>query len=423
MVDCGARDARRTAGETPALHASMAEYIIKMADERGHMVQQVESGGSATEVRERFAMQGFLVYDVKPRGLLTAAGVGPGKKIKLEQFVIFNQQFLTLIRAGLPILTALELLTRQQKNAGFRSALEDVRQRVKAGSPISQAFEAQNIASKLYTTTLLAGERSGNLEETLGRWIAFQRVAISFRKKLLASLLYPALLIVAMLGLLSVLILFVVPKFADMYKEINAPLPWLTQVLLAAGQTAQEFALPAVIILVVVGLIFYQWSRSEAGGHLVERVRLALPFVGTITMKYQVAMFARMLSTLLAAGLPLVSSLETAGLSMGSRAISRSIQHAVKRVLEGQTLAKSLDETSAFPDLAIGMVEVGESTGALPAMLNSVSDFYEEDVQTALQAALSLIEPIILLIMGGVVGTVLISLYLPIFSLGAQVGR
>lgn len=401
----------------------MAEFLVTMADDRGHVIQQIESGNTAEELRDRFAVQGFLVYDVKPRGILMGASFGGGKRVKLEQFVIFNQQFLTLIHAGLPILTALELLTKQQQDAGFRSALEDVRKRVKAGQALSQAFAEQHIATKLYTTTLLAGERSGNLEETLGRWIAFQRVAISFRKKLLASLVYPALLICAMVALLAVLVLFVVPKFADMYKEINAPLPALTEILLNFGQHAQTYALPAGIVLAAILVGLWQWGRTDAGGRAFERLRLALPVIGPITLKYQVAMFARMLSTLLAAGLPLVSSLETAGLSMGSRAIASSVQHAVRRVLEGQTLAHSLEETRMFPQLAIGMVEVGESTGALPAMLNSVAEFYEEDVQTALAAALALIEPLILIFMGLIVGTVLISLYLPIFSLGAEVGR
>src|SRR3954464_12717440 len=175
----------------------MAEFVVKMADERGRMLQQIESGHSASELRERFAHQGFLVYDIKPRGLLTGADVAVkrNKKIKLDQFVVFNSQFVTLIRAGLPIPTALELLGRQQKDLRFQSILADVRQRVKSGEALSQAFEAQGIASKIYTTTLLAGEKSGNLEEVLNRYIAFQRVSITFRKKLIASLIYPALLI------------------------------------------------------------------------------------------------------------------------------------------------------------------------------------------------------------------------------------
>jgi type IV pilus assembly protein PilC len=399
----------------------MAEFVVKMADERGRTVQQVESAHTAEELRERFALQGFLVYEVKPHGLMGMTRTGRGK-IKLEKFVIFNAQFVTLVRAGLPILTALELLARQQKDPFFRGVLEDVRQRVKAGDSLSSAFDAQKVAGKLYSTTLLAGEKAGNLEETLGRWIAFQRIAIAFRKKLLAALIYPGLLITAMVGLLSVLILFVVPKFAELYHEINAPLPPVTEFLLTFGQSAQSYLPIGGVALLAAGVFFWQWRRTEAGQARIERVRRALPLLGDVYIKYQVAMFSRMLSTLLAAGLPLVTSLETAGLSMGSRTMAQGIQLAVARVLEGKTLAAGLAETGVFPELSIGMIEVGESTGALPQMLTSVAEFYEEDVQTALAAALALIEPIILLIMGVVVATVLISLYLPIFNLGAQIG-
>jgi type IV pilus assembly protein PilC len=398
----------------------MAEFVIKMADERGRTVQQVESAHTAEELRERFALQGFLVYEVKPHGLMGLTRTGRGK-IKLEKFVIFNAQFVTLVRAGLPILTALELLARQQKDPYFRGVLEDVRQRVKAGDSLSSAFDAQKVASKLYSTTLLAGEKAGNLEETLGRWIAFQRIAIAFRKKLMAALIYPGLLITAMVGLLSVLILFVVPKFADLYHEINAPLPPVTEFLLTFGQSAQSYLPIGGVALLAAGVFFWQWRRTDAGQERIERVRRSLPLLGDVYIKYQVAMFSRMLSTLLAAGLPLVTSLETAGLSMGSRTMAKGIEAAVARVLEGKTLAGSLAETGVFPELSIGMIEVGESTGALPQMLTSVAEFYEEDVQTALAAALALIEPVILLIMGGVVATVLISLYLPIFNLGAQI--
>ncbi|MBI2682411.1 MAG: type II secretion system F family protein [Acidobacteriales bacterium] len=398
----------------------MAEFVVKMADERGRTLQQVESAHTAEELRERFAMQGFLVYEVKPRSLLGVAR-GQHGKIKLEKFVIFNTQFVTLVRAGLPILTALELLERQQKDPYFKSVLEDVRVRVKSGDSLSSAFDAQNVASKLYSTTLLAGEKAGNLEETLGRWIAFQRIAIAFRKKLIAALIYPALLIAAMIGLLSVLILFVVPKFAQLYHEINAPLPPVTEFLLNFGQTAQAYLPIAGVVLLAAGVSFWQWRRTEAGQERMERIRRSLPLLGGVYIKYQVAMFSRMLSTLLAAGLPLVASLETAGLSMGSLTLKKGIQSSVTRVLEGKTLAGSLAETKVFPEMSIGMIEVGESTGALPQMLTSVAEFYEEDVQTALAAALALIEPVILLIMGGVVAIVLISLYLPIFNLGAQI--
>lgn len=402
----------------------MAEFVVKLADERGRIQQRVESGASIAELRERFSHQGFLVCDVQPRGLLTSgeATGGRRKRVSLDEFVIFNSQFLTLIKAGLPILTALELLSAQQKNENFRAALEDVRHRVKGGEPISVAFAAQGIASRIYHTTLLAGEKSGNLEEVLARYIGYQRISMSFRKKLLASLVYPALLVTAMLVLFAVLVLYVVPKFAELYSSLNATLPPITQFMLDLGTTSRVYVPFAIVGLVVAVFLFWRWSRTASGAEYVDNVRMKLPLLGPIWSKYQIAMFARMLSTLLSGGLPLVHSLETAGSSMESPVVAKAVSLVGERVREGRPLAASMQETGAFPELAVGMVTVGESTGALPQMLNSVAEFYEEDVQTALSAALALIEPLVLITMGTVVATVLISLYLPIFQLGSQAG-
>jgi type IV pilus assembly protein PilC len=399
----------------------MAEFVVKMADERGRMLQQIETGHSASELRERFSLQGFFVYDVRPRSLLTPANLrlSGGKRIKLEQFVIFNSQFVTLIKAGLPILTALELLAKQQKNAYFKTVLEDVRQRVKSGEPLSQAFAEQNIASKIYTTTLLAGEKSGNLEEVLNRYIAFQRVSMTFRKKLLASLIYPALLVGMMFLLMSVLITWVVPQFAKLYDTLNAQLPAVTVFLLDLGKYTQKYILAILAIIAIVAVLIWNWQRSDTGARQLDKFRLSLPMFGGIWLKYQVAMFARMMATLLAGGLPLVPALETAGSSIESKMISTGVVSAAGSVREGRPLAGSLEETKMFPELSIEMIAVGESTGALPQMLTSVAEFYEEDVQTALAAALSLIEPFILIFMGIVVAGILLSLYLPIFNLGA----
>ena len=277
----------------------------------------------------------------------------------------------------------------------------------------------------MYTTTLLAGERSGNLEEVLGRYLAFQRVSLTFRKKLQASLIYPALLITLVCGMFFFLITFVVPQFAKLYDQIGAKLPALTLDMLAFGQGAQHYALYIVPSLALSIWFIMRWGRSDAGAERIDRVRIALPFLGKIWLRYQVAMFARTLSTLLSGGIPLVSSLETAARSITSKRISRAVFTSVTSVREGKGLARSLEATKIFPDLAIEMIDVGESTGALPQMLNSVAEFFEEDVQTALTAALALIEPAILIVMGVVVVTILIALYLPIFSMGnaTTIGR
>src|ERR1700734_1085189 len=393
----------------------MNEFVIKLADERGRVQEQTHAAATAEELRARFTQAGYYVYSVKAKSMLGASK----KKVKLETFLIFNQQFLTLIRAGLPILGSLELLARRQKLAHFRAQLEDVAARVKTGESISEAFEAQGGFPVVYTTTLLAGERSGNLEEVLQRYLDFQRVSLTFSKKLKASLIYPALLICMVTGLFIFLITFVVPRFAQLYDQLGVHLPTLTTFLLNLGKQAQSYGIYVGAVAAAVIFVLYRWSKTEAGANLIDRIRIATPVFGNVWLKYQVGLFARTLSTLLTGGLPLVPSLETAARSIDSRQIGNAVHRAVETVREGKGLSVSLQTTKVFPELAIEMIEVGESTGALPQMLNSVAEFFEEDVQTNLTAAMSLIEPAILILMGLVVTTILIALYLPIFSLSA----
>ena len=397
----------------------MNEFIVKLADERGRVQEQTHAAATAEELRARFTQAGYLVYSVKPRSTI---GRSAKKKVKLELFLIFNQQFLTLIRAGLPILSSLDLLAKRQKDLSFRAQLEDVGARVKTGESISAAFEAQGTVPLVYTTTLLAGERSGNLEEVLQRYLDFQRVALTFRKKLRASLIYPMFLIVMVIGLFTFLITFVVPRFASLYAQLGTKLPTLTLWLLTLGQNAQHYGLFVAPVLVLIGYLVVRWSKSEAGADLLDRVRIKTPILGTVWLKYQVGLFSRTLATLLTGGLPLVPSLETAARSIESRSIARAVRVSVETVREGKGLALSLERTGVFPELSIEMIEVGESTGALPQMLNSVAEFFEEDVQTSLAAIMSLVEPIILIGMGVVVVIVLIALYLPIFSLNGVGG-
>jgi type IV pilus assembly protein PilC len=273
----------------------------------------------------------------------------------------------------------------------------------------------------MYTTTLMAGEKSGSMEEVLNRYIQYQRMVQTFRKKLLVSLVYPALLISVVTVMLIFLITYVVPKFADLFDNMGAQLPAITVIMLSVGLHAQKYGWIFLAVLAVAIFGAWRWKQSDQGAAAIDKAMLALPLIGEIRLKYQVANFSRILATLLQGGLPLVPAMETAGASMSSRQMLNGIIVAAARVREGQPLAKSLEDQKLFPDLAVEMLEVGESTGALPAMLSSVAEFYEEDVQTALGAAMALIEPLILIVMAVVVGGILISLYMPIFTLGAGV--
>ena len=397
----------------------MAEFVIKLADERGRVQEQVQTASTAEELRARFAHAGYHVFSVRARSGF--AGL-KRRKVKLEAFLIFNQQFLTLIKAGLPILGSLQMLAKNQKNAHFAGQLDDISARVKTGESLSAAFEAQSGFPVMYTTTLLAGERSGNLQEVLERYVSFQRISLTFKKKLITSLIYPCVLMVLVSALVGFMFAYVVPQFATLYDQLGSKLPAMTVALLSFSKWLNRNLLWIVLIGLAIGAGAYRLARTERGRDFVDGFRIKMPVFGKIWLKYQVALFARTLSTLLTGGLPLVPSLETAARSISSRRVSKAVVSSIATVREGKSLADSMVRTNIFPDLASEMITVGEQTGALPAMLNSVAEFFEEDVATALTASLALIEPAILILMGVVVVFILISLYLPIFSLGSTAG-
>jgi type IV pilus assembly protein PilC len=400
----------------------MAEFVLKYADARGEIHNQVAEADSEKDLRERLVSQGFLIYSIKPRAGFATRLAGRRKKVDLEKFLIFNQQFLTLVRAGLPILKSLDLLADRLTDPKLGRHVKSVRDEVRTGTMLSEAFARQRVFPPIYVTSILAGEKSGSLVEVLERYIAYQRTSLAIRKKILVSLLYPSVLIVLVFALIVFMVTYVVPNFAQLYSSLQAELPVITQLLIAFGTAAKDYIVLAFLVL-VGGIAGYRlWSQTEAGTETIERIRLRIPLVGDIWIKYQVAQFGRVLGTLLIGGIPLVQALETAAESVGARILKRAIEQARKLVKEGQPLSASLNKTGIFPGLAIDMMEVGESTGALPAMLNSVADFFEDDVNTRMSAVLALIEPAIMLFMGAFVAFVLVALYLPIFSLADTLG-
>lgn len=399
----------------------MPEYLLKYADASGVIHQQVAEAETEKELRDRLAQQGFLIYSVRPRTNLTARLGGGSRKLNLEKFLIFNQQFLTLVKAGLPILKCLELLGDRLTEPKLAKHVQAVRVEVKNGTLLSEAFARQKVFPPIYITSIMAGEKSGSLIEVLDRYIAYQKLALSVRKKIMLSLMYPAVLVVLVMALIIFMVTYVVPNFASLYSSLNADLPAITQWLLVIGTAARDYAVLGILGAFAAVIGFRLWSRTEAGGAQLEGIGRRLPVFGEIWIKYQVAQLARVLSTLLMGGIPLVQALETAGNSLGARVLKNALEQARKSVREGQPLSSSLAATGIFPGLSIDMIEVGESTGALPAMLGSVAEFFEEDVNTRMTASMALVEPAIMLFMGSFVAFVLVALYLPIFSLAEKV--
>jgi type IV pilus assembly protein PilC len=400
----------------------VAEYLLRYADARGHIHERVAEADSEREARERLTHQGYLVYSIRARDFGARMGnLGRRKKsVNLEKFLIFNQQFVTLVRAGLPILKGLDLLADRLTDPKMSRYIKAVRDDVKEGSVLSDAFARQGVFPPIYITSILAGEKSGSLVEVLDRFLTYQKLTLAVRKKLLVSLLYPAVLIVLVICLVVFLVTYVVPNFAVLYSSMQATLPAPTRILIAVGTTARNYVLLGVAGVIVAILGAWLWSRRESSKATLDRWKMKMPLFGEIWLKYQVAQFSRVLSTLLIGGIPLLQALDTSGRSSGTVLLKRALEKTATQVREGRSLSQSLSTTGIFPSLAIDMMEVGESTGALPTMLGSVAEFYDEDVANRTTAVLSLIEPAIMIFMGIFVAFVLVALYLPIFSLASS---
>lgn len=400
----------------------MAEFVCRVADSTGKVYSQVEAAQTIVEVRQKLADRGLYVYWVRPRGALLSQLVRDrgDRTVRGSDFLIFNQQFNTLIKAGLPILKALDLLAERAASPRLRPVLSEVRQRVREGASFSEALEQQRIFPKIYTTSVLAGEKSGNLPGVLDYYIAFQRVTSGFRRRLLASLVYPAILVFAAAAVVLYMVTYVIPQFARLYDELDVQLPGPTRVLttLAMDYRWYVVGLAGLVVAAAIGAVL--WSRTEEGGLVVDEFKRRLPIFGDTWIKLQVAQFARTLSTLLTGGTPLVTALATAADSISSRLVGKSVTRASERVREGMSLHASLAATNLMPEVALEMIEVGEATGSLAPMLTSVAEFYEEEVSLRLQALVALINPLVLLFMAFVIGFILISLYLPIFSLSVS---
>ncbi|HXH68030.1 MAG TPA: type II secretion system F family protein [Candidatus Limnocylindrales bacterium] len=396
----------------------MGEFVCRVADANGRVFSHVEAAASIEEARQKLSDRGLYIYSVETRSSLVSGmlGVRKERKISGNDFLILNQQFNTLIKAGLPILKALDLLATRATAPKLRPILVQVRDRVREGKALSEAIEEAGVFSKVYSTAILAGEKSGNLSGVLDYYISYQKVSTGVKKKIVASLVYPILLVVVASCIVTYLVTGVIPKFAALYRDLGVPLPGPTQFLIAITVDYRIYILSALGLFLasIVGVFF--WSRSEEGGVAFDRIVFRLPVLGDTLLKFQSSQFCRTLATLLTGGTPLVAALQTAAESISSRLVRGSVKSATQMVREGESLHSALASGGVMPELALDMIEVGESSGALAPMLNSVAEFYEEEVGLRLGAMVSLIEPVILVFMGLLVAFILISLYLPIFS-------
>jgi type IV pilus assembly protein PilC len=388
------------------------EFDCKYAKPSGEIARSTFVGQSLEEVRHHLQEQGLLPISVKQKGWSLSPGNRDRRaRIKTEEFIIFNQQFAALIKAGLPILRSLDLLKAQIKNSVLQRHVTDVRERVYSGAMLSEAMRAQGVFPTVYTASIFAGERSGDLVNVITRHIHYEKTIMSVRKRFLNSLIYPAFLVLLSIVMVAVILAYVIPKFSELYRDLNVSLPLPTRILIETATTIQANILYVIPFVVGAMALMWLWVGTGAGRAWFDGMKLKLPILGNLWTMFSMAQLSR----------TLLSALEVTRDASGNHVISSSISQAISDVREGKSLSDSLEKTGHFPALSLEMMRVGEQTGSLPEMLNHVADFYDEDVNIKSTALLSYVEPAILLFVAVFVAYILVSLYLPIFSLGSQI--
>lgn len=402
----------------------MPEFSCRIATPAGEVFDKIYSADDESALRRNLETQDLLILDVRRRNpvvwqVLRAVRVKGG--VASRDFLFFNQEMRALLKAGLPIVPSLNILLERRKNKIFRNALIDVRDRVKSGESLSDAFAAQGeLFPRLYSASLASGERSGELVSVLERFVAYQQKSMAIRRKVVSALIYPVILIVLSFALVALMVFFIIPKFNAFLVEFGTTLPWITRVMVNTSLVAQNHW-PLIVASVVGGTFLYAWwSRTEAGRVTIDRIKLRLPVVGPVVRDYAQNRFTRTLGTLQAGGIPLVSSIELAARAVGNHVFQAQLLQVANKVREGGSLWESLDRTKLLSDIAVQLVKVGESTGALDEMLQSASDFTDEEIDAHLTRLMSLVEPVMLLFMAVVVGVMLLSVYYPLVQAYGQ---
>jgi len=399
------------------------QFVCRVGTAEGDVIEREFEGNDATALRAELEQKGLFVFDIRRSGLLGSLKLpfsdgGGDKKVPIAELLVFNQELVALLRSGLPLLQSLELLKDRPQDEGFREMLSQASSRVKSGEAMSEAFAAfGDRVPALFAPTLQAGERSGELETVLKRFVRYQRLVLETRKKVISALMYPIVVISLSLALLLVMTGYVLPSFSDFFAGLGADLPLLTQIVMAVANFVSENAVWLVGGAVVAFVAFRQASRTAAGRRKIDRWKIKLPFVGIVFERMALSEFCRSLATLLAGGIPIVPSLETSVGAIGNASIRHRLQSVPDAVREGVALADGLRRTGVAEDLMLDMVQVGETTGALDQMLSDVSDFLDEEVETRMQRVLGLIEPAMLVIMALLVALLLVAVYLPMYSL------
>jgi type IV pilus assembly protein PilC len=396
------------------------EFRCRLGTPGGEIIEGVYVADSEDRLRREFEEKGLYVLAIQRAGRAAIGSLSMPRRARIatREFLVFNQELATLLKAGMPLVQSLDILRRRVSNPLFKTVLDDVHDRVRAGSALSESFEAHGtLFPGVYTASLLAGEKSGNLEQVIRRYVAYVKVIESVRRKTISALIYPAVLLVLSIIVVGILVLRVVPQFSGYYEQFGAELPLSTRIIVSVSNYATTYIGLILLTVTVAAVGAWLWLQRPGNRKRFDRAVLSVPAVGPIARKFSTSQASRTLATLLGGGIPLVNAIDVAARSIKNRFMAGELLTASQQVREGRSLAAAMTDSGQFPDVALKMVEVGEQTGALQEMLNSLSDFYDEEIETSLDRFVTLVEPILLVIMGIIIAGLLLALYMPLFNL------
>ncbi len=404
------------------------EFRCRLATAGGDIIEGVYVADTEARLRHELEEKGLYVLSLRPRRALGLGGLSFGirrrRRIPGQEFLVFNQELATLLKAGMPLVQSLDILRQRLSNPLFKAVLDDVHEKVRSGTALSDAFASHgDLFPAIYTASLMAGERSGNLDAVLRRYVAYEKIIATIKKKTVSALIYPVILVCLAVVLVGVIVLKVVPAFSEFYASFGARLPLSTRAIMAVSDFALAYFWLVVLALAAAAAAFRTWIRRPGQDERFDRLVLTVPLLGPTVRKFATSQLARTVATLLGGGIPLVNALEIATRAIGNRYMGRELAAVTVKVREGVGFSSALLASGAFPDVAIKMVEVGESTGALQEMLTSLADFYDEDIETEIARYVTLVEPAMLVFMGAVIAGLVLALYMPLFQLSSVLSR
>jgi type IV pilus assembly protein PilC len=398
------------------------QFNCRVGTPEGRVLEQTFVASDEPALLTELAKLGYHVFEVRrrgmPRKLGTAGFFGQRRKpIPVQEFMVWNRELAVLLKAGLPLLQALDLMLERMENQHFKAVLTDIRDRVKSGQDLSEAFEEHaELFPRLFPSTLKAGEKSGELEQVIRRFIRYLKLVMDARRRVITALVYPVVLICLSITMISIMMVYVVPKITVFFENLEVELPLMTRMLIAVSGFAHRNVVWLALGALGGGVAFRAWRRTAPGRLWLDRTKLKLPFLGPVLHRFALTELCRSLATLLSGGIPLVPALEIATDAVGNLEVRQAIAPQIQLVREGKPFHEALERSGVFLEMSIDMIKVGEATGSLDEMLTSVADFLDEQIETRMGRILTLIEPLMLVFMGIIVAMILVAIYLPLVS-------